>query len=175
MPLRNCWRRTASACKLFCQIRRPAFLSWTCRCRSGANLTLPHVGTLEGICTARQDSPVRGGEPGSDRLPAGRARLSAAPAPLRALTPRHALWSRAISVLSRETDRALRLLPHEERQRLEGRAPVGRGEGEPHDPSRPDRDPRTDLLRLWEGPRRVFLVVRRPPAQSVVAALPPAG
>ena len=31
------------------------------------------------------------------------------------------------------------------------------------------------LLRLWEGPRRVFLVVRRPPAQSVVAALPPAG
>jgi hypothetical protein len=31
------------------------------------------------------------------------------------------------------------------------------------------------LLRLWAGPRRVFLVVRRPPAQSVVAALPPAG
>ncbi len=31
-----------------------------------------------------------------------------------------------------------------------------------------------DLLRLWAGPRRVFLVVRRPPAQSVVAALPAA-
>jgi hypothetical protein len=31
-----------------------------------------------------------------------------------------------------------------------------------------------DLLRLWEGPRRVFLVVRRPPGQSVVAALPTA-
>ena len=28
---------------------------------------------------------------------------------------------------------------------------------------------------LWAGPRRVFLVVRRSPAQSVVAALPPAG
>ena len=124
MPSRNCRRCTASAWKLFCQIRRPAFSSWTCRCRSGANLTLPHVGTLEGICTARQDSPVRGGEPGSDRLPAGRARLSAAPAPLRALTPRHVLWSRAINVLSRETDRALRHLPHEEGQRLEGQAPV---------------------------------------------------
>ncbi len=32
----------------------------------------------------------------------------------------------------------------------------------------------SDLLRLWEGPQRVFLVVRRPRAQSVVAALPPA-
>jgi hypothetical protein len=32
-----------------------------------------------------------------------------------------------------------------------------------------------ELLRLWAGPRRVFLVVRRPPGQSVVAALPPAG
>ncbi len=32
-----------------------------------------------------------------------------------------------------------------------------------------------DLLRLWAGPRRVFLVVRRPRGQSVVAALPPAG
>ncbi len=31
-----------------------------------------------------------------------------------------------------------------------------------------------DLTRLWAGPRRVFLVVRRPPGQSVVAALPPA-
>ncbi len=31
-----------------------------------------------------------------------------------------------------------------------------------------------DLLRLWAGPRRVFLVVRRPPGQSVVAALPAA-
>ena len=31
-----------------------------------------------------------------------------------------------------------------------------------------------DLRRLWEGPRRVFLVVRRPPGQSVVAALPTA-
>jgi len=29
-----------------------------------------------------------------------------------------------------------------------------------------------ELLRLWAGPRRVFLVVRRPPGQSVVAALP---
>src|SRR3990167_2592673 len=38
MPSRNCWRRTASAWKLFCQIRRPAFSSWTCRCRSGADL-----------------------------------------------------------------------------------------------------------------------------------------
>lgn len=28
------------------------------------------------------------------------------------------------------------------------------------------------LGRLWQGPRRVFLVVRRPPAQSVAAALP---
>ncbi len=32
-----------------------------------------------------------------------------------------------------------------------------------------------ELLRLWAGPRRVFRVVRRSPAQSVVAALPPAG
>ncbi len=32
----------------------------------------------------------------------------------------------------------------------------------------------SDLIRLWEGPRRVFLVVRRPRGQSVVAALPPA-
>ncbi len=31
-----------------------------------------------------------------------------------------------------------------------------------------------DLIRLWEGPQRVFLVVRRPRAQSVVAALPAA-
>ena len=31
-----------------------------------------------------------------------------------------------------------------------------------------------DLLRLWDGPQRVFLVVRRPRAQSVVAALPAA-
>ena len=31
-----------------------------------------------------------------------------------------------------------------------------------------------DLIRLWDGPRRVFLVVRRPRGQSVVAALPPA-
>ena len=31
-----------------------------------------------------------------------------------------------------------------------------------------------DLIRLWEGPQRVFLVVRRPRAQSVVAALPTA-
>jgi len=31
-----------------------------------------------------------------------------------------------------------------------------------------------DLIRLWEGPRRVFLVVRRPRAESVVAALPAA-
>ena len=31
-----------------------------------------------------------------------------------------------------------------------------------------------DLIRLWEGPRRVFLVVRRPRGQSVVAALPAA-
>ena len=31
-----------------------------------------------------------------------------------------------------------------------------------------------DLLRLWEGPQRVFLVVRRPRGQSVVAALPAA-
>jgi 4-amino-4-deoxy-L-arabinose transferase-like glycosyltransferase len=29
-----------------------------------------------------------------------------------------------------------------------------------------------DLIRLWEGPQRVFLVVRRPRGQSVVAALP---
>ena len=32
-----------------------------------------------------------------------------------------------------------------------------------------------ELIRLWDGPRRVFLVVRRPREQSVVAALPPAG
>ena len=32
-----------------------------------------------------------------------------------------------------------------------------------------------DLVRLWEGPRRVFLVVRRPAGESVVAALPPGG
>ena len=31
-----------------------------------------------------------------------------------------------------------------------------------------------DFIRLWEGPRRVFLVVRRPRGQSVVAALPAA-
>ena len=31
-----------------------------------------------------------------------------------------------------------------------------------------------DLLRLWDGPQRVFLVVRRPREQSVVAALPAA-
>jgi len=31
-----------------------------------------------------------------------------------------------------------------------------------------------DLLRLWDGPQRVFLVVRRPRDQSVVAALPAA-
>ncbi len=31
-----------------------------------------------------------------------------------------------------------------------------------------------DLLRLWEGPQRVFLVVRRPRGQSVVSALPAA-
>ena len=31
-----------------------------------------------------------------------------------------------------------------------------------------------DLLRLWDGPQRVFLVVRRPRGQSVVAALPAA-
>jgi 4-amino-4-deoxy-L-arabinose transferase-like glycosyltransferase len=29
-----------------------------------------------------------------------------------------------------------------------------------------------DLVRLWEGPQRVFLVVRRPRGESVVAALP---
>lgn len=29
-----------------------------------------------------------------------------------------------------------------------------------------------ELIRLWDGPRRVFLVVRRPRGQSVVAALP---
>ncbi len=29
-----------------------------------------------------------------------------------------------------------------------------------------------ELIRSWEGPRRVFLVVRRPRAESVVAALP---
>ena len=31
-----------------------------------------------------------------------------------------------------------------------------------------------DLIRLWAGPQRVFLVVRRPRGQSVVAALPAA-
>ena len=31
-----------------------------------------------------------------------------------------------------------------------------------------------ELIRLWQGPRRVFLVVRRPRGQSVVAALPAA-
>ncbi len=31
-----------------------------------------------------------------------------------------------------------------------------------------------DLIHLWEGRRRVFLVVRRPRGQSVVAALPAA-
>ena len=31
-----------------------------------------------------------------------------------------------------------------------------------------------DLVRLWEGPQRVFLVVRRPRGESVVVALPPA-
>ena len=31
-----------------------------------------------------------------------------------------------------------------------------------------------DLIRLWDGPRRVFLLVRRPRGQSVMAALPPA-
>ena len=31
-----------------------------------------------------------------------------------------------------------------------------------------------DLVRLWEGPQRVFLVARRPRAQSVVSALPAA-
>lgn len=31
-----------------------------------------------------------------------------------------------------------------------------------------------ELVRLWDGPRRVFLVVRRPRGQSVVAALPAA-
>jgi 4-amino-4-deoxy-L-arabinose transferase-like glycosyltransferase len=31
-----------------------------------------------------------------------------------------------------------------------------------------------ELIRLWDGPRRVFLVVRRPRGQSVVAALPAA-
>jgi hypothetical protein len=29
-----------------------------------------------------------------------------------------------------------------------------------------------ELRRLWQGPRRIFLVVRRPRGQSVVAALP---
>lgn len=29
-----------------------------------------------------------------------------------------------------------------------------------------------DLVRLWEGPQRVFLVVRRPRSESVIAALP---
>jgi hypothetical protein len=29
-----------------------------------------------------------------------------------------------------------------------------------------------ELVRLWEGPQRVFLVVRRPRSESVVAALP---
>jgi hypothetical protein len=32
----------------------------------------------------------------------------------------------------------------------------------------------SDLIELWDGPRRVFLVVRRPRAQSVVVALPAA-
>lgn len=32
-----------------------------------------------------------------------------------------------------------------------------------------------DLIRLWDGPQRVFLVVRRPQGQSVAAALPAAG
>lgn len=32
-----------------------------------------------------------------------------------------------------------------------------------------------ELIRLWDGPRRMFLVVRRLPSQSVVAALPAAG
>ena len=31
-----------------------------------------------------------------------------------------------------------------------------------------------DLVRLWNGPQRVFLVVRRPRGQSVVVALPAA-
>ena len=31
-----------------------------------------------------------------------------------------------------------------------------------------------DLVRLWEGPQRVFLVVRRPRSESVIAALPAA-
>jgi len=31
-----------------------------------------------------------------------------------------------------------------------------------------------ELIRLWTSSRRVFLVVRRPRGQSVVAALPPA-
>jgi hypothetical protein len=31
-----------------------------------------------------------------------------------------------------------------------------------------------DLVRLWDGPQRVFLVARRPRAQSVVMALPAA-
>ena len=31
-----------------------------------------------------------------------------------------------------------------------------------------------EFIRLWEGPRRIFLVVRRPRGQSVVAALPAA-
>ena len=31
-----------------------------------------------------------------------------------------------------------------------------------------------EFIRLWEGPRRVFLVVRRPRGQSIVAALPAA-
>ena len=31
-----------------------------------------------------------------------------------------------------------------------------------------------DLIRLWKGPRRVFLVLRRRRGQSVVAALPAA-
>jgi len=37
--------------------------------------------------------------------------------------------------IGEKVDRAVRLLPHEERQRLEGRAPVGRGEGELYDPA----------------------------------------
>jgi len=32
----------------------------------------------------------------------------------------------------------------------------------------------SELVELWAGPRRVFLVVRRPRAQSIVVALPAA-
>jgi len=35
-------------------------------------------------------------------------------------------------------------------------------------------DPR-DQIHLWDGPQRVFVVVRRPRGQSVTAALPAAG